>query len=218
MCTEKIFLNNVADHQIEVIRDDGVHRHIRFKKPDTSNMYFDLITWPGALCYTGDMGTYVFRRLTDMFEFFRTDQKTPYLASKGLTLGINLSYWAEKLEAVDRHGDHQEFSPEKFKRVVCEHRKEWLRECPKADRRGLWNAIRDDVLICADDGESLARHAANGFRHETPTQKFYFTDFWEYNLDAYTYHFQWCCYAIAWGVKKYDELKSNQPITIISNA
>ena len=69
------FLRDVAEHTMTVIREDGVSRHIRFAKPGTSCMHFDLITWPGYLCYTGDMGTYVFQRLTDMFEFFRTDRE-----------------------------------------------------------------------------------------------------------------------------------------------
>lgn len=71
---EQRFLNDVANHEMIIIRDDGVNRHVRFKRPNSSCMYFDLITWPGHLCYTGDMGSYVFRRLEDMFEFFRTDR------------------------------------------------------------------------------------------------------------------------------------------------
>lgn len=209
MTTEASFLKDVANHEITIIRDDGLHRHIRFKKPDSSDMFFDLITWPGALCYTGDMGTYVFRRLTDMFEFFRSDRKQPYLASKGLTLGINLSYWAEKLEAVDKCSGYEKFSPKKFKRVVCDYRKDWIRECPKADRRGLWEAIRDDVLSRADDGETRARDAAVEFHHETTTQKFYFSDFWEHHLDEYTNCFTWCCYALAWGITQYDKTKES---------
>lgn len=49
------------------------------------------------LCYTGDMGTYVFQRLTDMFEFFRTDRE--YKKRNGGKLAVNLSYWGEKLQA-----------------------------------------------------------------------------------------------------------------------
>ena len=65
------FTSDIAQHQMQVIRDDGVSRHLRFKRPNTMCMHFDLLTWPGYLCYTGDMGTYVFRRLEDMFPFFR---------------------------------------------------------------------------------------------------------------------------------------------------
>ena len=87
ICPEAIFLRDVAEHEMIVVRDDGVHRHIRFKKPGTSCMHFDLITWPGYLCYTGDMGTYVFSRLTDMFEFFRTDREYMRLR-EGQTLRV----------------------------------------------------------------------------------------------------------------------------------
>ena len=73
-CTEQSFLKDVAEHQMTVLRDDGVNRHVQFRRPGTICMGFELITWPGYLCYTGDMGTYVFRRLEDMFEFFRTDR------------------------------------------------------------------------------------------------------------------------------------------------
>ena len=89
-CTEQIFLRDISMHQMSVLRDDGVNRHIRFKTPGTNSMYFDIITWPGFLCYTGDMGTYVFRRLEDMFQFFRTDREHMTLRD-GATLAINLS-------------------------------------------------------------------------------------------------------------------------------
>ena len=84
--------------------DNGVHRHIRFKKPGTMCMYFDLITYPGGLLYTGDMGTYVFVRLQDMFEFFRTSNQDGWVKEMGLTLYTNHSYWSEKLVATDCSG------------------------------------------------------------------------------------------------------------------
>ena len=71
-CTEARFLGDVDWHVMTVLRDDGVHRHIRLKRPDSGSYWFDLITWPGTLCIDGDCGTYVFRRLEDMFQFFRT--------------------------------------------------------------------------------------------------------------------------------------------------
>ena len=91
--TEADFLKDVAAHEMEILRDDGVYRHIRFKKPGTWCMHFDLVTWPGYLAYSGDMGCYVFSRLNDMFEFFRTDRE--YLQRDGRQLCINLCYWSE---------------------------------------------------------------------------------------------------------------------------
>ena len=57
------FQHDIATHQVVILRDDGVYRHIRFKRPTTMCMHFDLVTWPGYLCYSGDMGCFVFSRL-----------------------------------------------------------------------------------------------------------------------------------------------------------
>ena len=94
--TEESFLNDVSKHEMKVLLDNGIYRHLRFKQQGSSNMWFDVVTWPGFLAYTGDMGAFVFARLEDMFEFFRgrpVDDKDK--------LYINLGYWGEKLEAVD---------------------------------------------------------------------------------------------------------------------
>ena len=48
-CTEEQFLKDAADHQMEVLRDDGVNRHLRFRNPESNAYWFDIITWPGAL-------------------------------------------------------------------------------------------------------------------------------------------------------------------------
>src|SRR5258708_33733869 len=93
---EASFLKDVATHEMIVRRDDGPYRHIRFQRPDTICLYFDVVTWPGFLCFSGDAGCYVFSRLPDMLEFFRYESKP---AGK---LFINPDYWGQKVEAVDR--------------------------------------------------------------------------------------------------------------------
>lgn len=184
------FLDHVREHEIKVIRDDGLHRHLRFKKQNTSNQYFDLITWPGTLCIHGDMGTFVFSRIDDMFAFFRDD--------KG-ELRINTGYWSEKLDAADRRtGGHEEFKPEKFRRRVMEIALE-----SGADRATL-REIKSRLGGRAEYGEQEAYRAASEFSHNG----FRFYDFWEIRCGDYTYHFVWCCYAIVWGIQKYDELKA----------
>lgn len=213
-CTEKMFLKDVGAHQMTIIRDDGVHRHIRFAKPTTSCMHFDLITWPGYLCYTGDMGTYVFRRLHDMFEFFRTDREHMHLRD-GKTLAINLGYWAEKLEGVDRGDGYEQFDSAKFRRVVNEYRIRWMREMKdsgfdKDDRRELWEAVEGDVLNRADDGEAGALSGAHEFTHHVGGDSFQFDDFFEHRFNEYSHRFVWCCYALAWGIQQYDRTKDAQ--------
>lgn len=191
--TEQQFLKDVAAHQMTVLRDEGQHRHIRFAKPDTTNMRFDLVTWPGYLVYSGDMGCYVFTRLADMFEFFRTAPTE----REGRKIYINLSYWSEKCVAADRDGI-MVYSPDEF----LERIKDALdsQEATAALRK----AVKADVLPCADEGEQAAMRAAIDYEHEG---RLVFQDFWEANCRTYTFRFRWCCYALAWGIKQYDDAK-----------
>ncbi|HQS60002.1 MAG TPA: hypothetical protein PKZ37_16620 [Gallionellaceae bacterium] len=208
-CTEQRFLEDVARHQMTILRDDGVNRHVRFKQPDSSNMFFDLITWPGCLCYTGDMGTYVFRRLEDMFEFFRTDRE--YQPNNGQKLFINLGYWSEKLESVSRFGNgYEEFSMDKFKSAVNEYVEQYiteeeLPEGSEGEAQALREAVESEVLSC-EENSYAAYDASSRFEHEG----FGFTDFWERDFTVYTFHFIWCCYALAWGIQQYDSLKDKK--------
>jgi hypothetical protein len=215
-CTEDEFLKDVADHQMITLHDDGVYRHIRFKKPETGCMHFDLVTWPGYLAYSGDMGCYVFCRLQDMFEFFRTDRE--YKKRDGQKLAINLGYWSEKLQAVDgsrNSASATEFSEEKFDRAVIEHLVGWVREnayqTTKDERRELWDAVMSDVIGAdGDSGGYRKQVAANDFHHFVNKEvggSFYFQDFWEHDFTEYTHRFVWCCYALAWGIEQYDNAK-----------
>jgi hypothetical protein len=71
--TEEVFLKDVEKHEMKVLLDNGLYRHLRFAATGqySWNQWFEIITWPGKLAYSGDMGTYVFERIEDMFEFFR---------------------------------------------------------------------------------------------------------------------------------------------------
>ncbi len=194
-CTEERFLKDVADHEMTIVRDEGVHRHIRFAKPGTSSMHFDLVTWPGYLCYSGDMGTYVFSRLRDMFEFFR--EKPSYRAG----LYINEGYWAEKLQATDKPDCHRTYSAERFREYVIYNCRQWRHEMSRAEFRLFRAAIEEDVLRAQDDGEDAAYRALADFEH---AGRQWFSDYWEASFKEYTFRFTWCCYALAWGIGLYD--------------
>ena len=187
---------------MQVLRDDGIYRHIRFRRNLTLCMYFDLITWPGYLAYAGDMGCYVFSRLPDMFEFFRDGR-----SKKNSALYVDHEYWAEKVNAADRDGV-KKFSKEAFREAIENHFANTVDdEDYDVFRRGkLWTEIESHVLNMADDGEHEARRAAIDFEHDG----YKFTDFWEVDCQDYTYRFVWCCYAIAWGIQKYDYSKETK--------
>ena len=211
MTSEASFLKDVASHEMTVIQDDGLYRHIRFKQPGSGHMYFDLITWPGVLCYTGDMGTYVFKRLDDMFQFFRTDRR-----DNG-KLNINLGYWSEKLQASNCSGRHcrgvMEFSYDRYERIIKEQLVSWWRDecCDAEERRQLREAVEEALLDnwceCPESVESAIRMASN-FSATISGYTYQFRDFWDHRLEDYSFHFIWCCYALAWGIEKYDAAKA----------
>jgi hypothetical protein len=207
-CTEELFLKDVAQHQMTVIRDDGVHRHVRFKKSDSGNMYFDIVTYPHFLVYSGDMGCYVFSRINDMFEFFRGKSEGP--------LRINEGYWAEKLEATDRPDGHKEYSADRFREYVAD-RLEQIKEAQTVDVDSddegqsvaaafdeFEQAVKDNVLAYADAGDFRAHQALDEFEHDGHR---WFSDSWEAHFDEYTFRFTWCCYALAWSIRQYDAAK-----------
>lgn len=204
MSTEKNdtaeFLRDVAAHELTIIRNEGLYRHLRFKRPDTSSMYFDLITWPGHLCYTGDMGTYVFQRVKDMFEFFRRDG--------GEELPINPGYWSEKVIAVDggrSAGCVFEYDHSKFLAVVNEYLTDWLDGLSEEHQEELKEAVQDDVLRWSEDHDEHGNYSrVYEFSAKVGGNVYQFTDFFERSMRRFTDRYLWCCRALVWGIGKYD--------------
>ena len=203
-CSEDRFLKDCANHEMTVLRDDGVNRHLRFKKPGSGAYWFDLITWPGALCIDGDCGTYVFKRLTDMFEFFRTDRT--YMTKDGSKLAINPSYWGEKLASIGKNEKYEEFDSDAFDLIIKEYVADWCKEhrdtTTAHERRDLWDEVMDQVVN--SDDHRKEGNAYDFSSRVNEEENFYFQDLFEHNFNRYTFHFIWCCYAIAWGVLQYD--------------
>jgi hypothetical protein len=200
--TEELFLKDVSSHEMKILLDSGVYRHLRFKQPGSSVAWFDIVTFPGHLAYVGDMGSFTFARLEDMFGFFRSGRQDDKLY-------INLSYWGEKLEAVDNsrhHPGHRQFSPERFKRQVEEHVRAWIdvEELTEVEAKELRDEVERDVFECTEESEIELCRALSRFTCTVGNQKFEFQDAWEWNCKDYTYRFVWCCYAIAWSIRKYD--------------
>ena len=218
--TEEIFLSDVANHKMKVLHDDGVYRHLRFSS-GSFNMQFDIVTYPWHLVFSGDMGCYVFSRLDDMFEFFRTkpreDKEKIY---------INTGYWGEKLEAVARHIGYHKYNPEFARENVKRRVDEWIKESEisKEDADALREHLDEEINY--DDGMHEAYRTISGFYHKVGEEaywrqdarslvkskipnfkEFYFQDIYEWTWEDYTYHYVWCCYAVAWSIQQYDKFK-----------
>jgi len=202
---KEVFLKDTANHSMKVVSDDGVSRHLSFTDNGSSIYRFDLITWSGHLCFSGDCGTYVFSRLEDMFDFFRSDQ--------GQAFGVNASYWGEKLESVCRQGGYKRYESNTFIEAIKDHFKDWEFEADEGEelsaeevKAKVWSDIESDVLSCSEDGNDRAMDAAmnfeSGYGHD-------FFEFWEHDLTEYTHRYLWCLHAIVWGIQKYDASKDS---------
>lgn len=120
------FLINTANHTMKVHRDDGIYRHLEFSRNGSNSYRFDLVTWPGYLCVTGDMGTWTFSRITDMFDFFTASH-----FGRQESFLINPGYWSEKFESGAGRGRREspcfEFDAQAFDRGL----QQWLPGCLK---------------------------------------------------------------------------------------
>ena len=188
---EEHFDGDIKDHTMVVVHDDGVHRHLEFRKNGSSIMMFGIVTWPGHLAYYGDMGSYTFRRLTDMFEFFSGPR-------------INPSYWGEKLEAVDKSSGYRAFSRNVFMDNAMD---QWDRfeENGEFEDEAQGERIKQsliDMVIGAEDDDARAYDAVYDWEEDG----FTISDGWEWNNQDFTYRYIWCLKAIVWGIGKYYEL------------
>lgn len=193
------FERDIAEHQLTVMHDDGLYRHVRLAKPDRNTYWFDLVTWPGNLVIKGDMGSFTFSRLPDMFEFFRRPGGWKVHDT------INPGYWSEK---TPHRTVTVNYSEDKFRQIVAEHVAEH-----EADFPGLTKAVEDEIFdpyladITYEDG---ARRALDGFVFDLGAGvvgglEFRFTDTWEWSFKDWDYHYLWCCNAIQWGIDQYDK-------------
>ena len=186
------FPKDVEAHIMYTYNDDGTYRHLRFKKPGTMMYHFDLVTWPGFLAITGDMGTYVFSRIEDMFDFFRSGKD------------VNVSYWIEKCQSYDRHCHQLDWDSDAFEQWIDNVVQEAMADpyrIAKRDLRDFDSAIRTLRSSRREKEEAL----------EALTQFYYNGWISDYPEDDFTqpgYHLLWCLHAIRWGIEKYDEVKS----------
>lgn len=185
------FLKDVATHSMTVLLDQGVYRHLKFKgpAPNSWNQWFELITTPSLLTVHGDMGTWCFSRVEDMFKFFRR--------SDG---GINPSYWAEKLQVGMEEAE--KFDGDGFKHRLIESLEDY--SLNDESRAAVIEQLDE---IDFNDNEHYIRDRVNDIEEGS----FRFQDTWEISGKAYTFRFIWCLHSIVWGIEQYDALSATDP-------
>ncbi|MFI8206832.1 hypothetical protein [Streptomyces sp. NPDC085937] len=230
------FAADTAGHQMTVLHDDGLYRHLLFRDPQHSFYWFELITTPGQLVFSGDGDSYVFRRTTDMFEFFRSG------IYRDGSLNINPGYWSEKLtnsrDAATSYSeklfeaevtetltavedDYPGIAAAWAEHVASEFNTEYEGEALRAlseFRFGEaylakcsacdWGFEADAYTVAAAEARSHCRKA--GDKHTAPVRDltFTFSDMGEMRLQDFDWWFLWACQAIVWGVARYDRVRT----------
>lgn len=199
------FQNDIKDHSMEVLMDNGLYRHLRFSKDGSNVFRFDLVTWPGHLSITGDMESFTFSRLDDMFSFFRTDRVAKPGGKFDPEKNTNLGYWAEKVVA-QAPGGITKLYGQKIANAIksyVEDDEEGVERFGKDEWTEIKEEVRDLEQRAMNDPDSELKELVSDI-YDFECNGFSFVDFWDHRLEAYTYHFAWSCAAIAYGVREYD--------------
>lgn len=185
------FAKDTEHHKLFVRHDDGLYRHLKCVNPARSAYWFELITSPGQLTFSGDMESFVFRRLDDMFSFFRGGEGGR----------INPVYWAQKVTS--GWNQLKEYDQNRFRSEVLGCFDDAVRDgtIAKADEPKARRKLFAEVLTSgAVMDEETAREALDSFAWKD----FTFTDTWEMDFRSYRWTFLWACHAIVWGIAQYD--------------
>lgn len=196
--TQEQFLKDVANHQITINLDQGVYRDITISRPNSIVMHYNITTRPDHLMITGDMGSFIFKRLDDMFQFFRCED--------GCT--INPSYWGEKLHAESMRSGYKQYDEKKAKQALQEWFADFVSDLESDDEDYLHkiDAARSTMDDIDYSDEYSFVESIRGW-HEDSAGGMDLTDFFEVSVDSYTFNYIWCCYAIVHAIKLYDEVK-----------
>jgi hypothetical protein len=213
------FARDTKHHKMTVLHDDGLYRHLRFQheqwhppllQPIKRSCYwFDLVTIPGALIFQGDGDSYMFRRLEDMFEFFRQPGGAH----------INPGYWSEKLVGVGGQDQATSYQQD----LLAEYVNETVADAAKDDPEtlaGLTDAVRDSIIDELIGDESIDRQLVDSFRYWAndsdewayPPKRpdFEFVDTFDVTTRDYDWWFLCACNAIVWGIAQYDTYRASQ--------
>lgn len=183
-----VFALDTANHEMTILREDGLYRQIRFTAPGSLD-WFDLVTWPHNLVVNGSHGSWHFCAVPtkDLFGLIQESR---------IDGTANHTYWAEKVRA----GDTKSWSEAKFR--------SWLRGRAaelEPGFPGVTAAIVSQILDSDEHNleyEETAHHAVACFRHEG--DRLAFPEAWQQDFTDWDYHYLWMCHAAVHGVEQYD--------------
>lgn len=182
---EELAVPAFKNHKIRQVMSMGVHRHFKcLNRSGSSNYMFRVVTFPGRLVITGDIGDLMLCREIDMLPWAKRAVES-------------IDYFAEKVVA----GKVKQYCPE----VVQEEINEVLAE---RVRRLEEDAGEDDVEVNPDDLESPLDLTDIDNPHTTLVEMYY-SGLWDGcdfpNTENWTSNFLWCREALRWFFREYDK-------------
>lgn len=229
------FARDTAGHRMTVLHDQGLYRHLVFSDPTHGFYWFELITTPQQLVFSGDGNSYVFRRTEDMFQFFRSG------IWRDGSLNINPGYWSEKLTSgreaatsyseelfekevaktlADVEGDYPGIAAAWAEHVESEFNTEYEEDALRAlSEFRFGEACLAKCFACnwefegdtysGTSAKARGHRRAAGDKHTAPVRDlaFTFSDMGEMDLQDFEWWFLWACQAIVWGIARYDRIR-----------
>jgi hypothetical protein len=233
------FARDTASHEMTVLHEDGLYRHLRFAAHKGGFYWYDLITTPYTLIFRGDGEAFVFTidATEDMFVLFR---KSSYKGS------INPGYWSEKLSS--NRDSATAYSEDLFKQEVAkdletaeedypgiteawtEHvDSEFNTEYEEEARRALdefrfgeqyrascsecdWQFHSDSSTAATLKSARHRREASDDHTTSIRDLTFTFSDTWEWQLQDFNWWFLWACHAILAGIGQYDAARKTAEV------
>ncbi|MFG3476412.1 hypothetical protein ACGF3K_14270 [Streptomyces sp. NPDC047980] len=176
------FERDTAGHQMTVLHDDGLYRHLKFMNPEHGSFgSFQLITWPYNLVVkAGWTFHFDIDATPDMFDLFR---RTSFSGE------INPGYWQEKVRA--GRDEVEGFEPDLMKAEIASTLAQWMRDdldnrvTRKAKELGF---TQEELKTKPGIRKELARQvrqewrAANRELREAVHEHF-FSEMTEYNIE-----------------------------------
>ena len=194
--TLEAFLETVKDHELTVNIDQGVFRDLTVKTPDSVHRSYHITTRPNSLIFTGDMGSFVFTRLNDMFRFFRSDEYK-----------INPDYWAEKVQAQDMRSGVKAFDSKHANQSLKDALSTYLSE-------NKYSLDEQEIIEANNAVDSVDCSSQTTFENSMEQWDSEFSGgfspsyYFDTDGETYTYRYLWCCYAIVHAIKLYDAQKA----------
>ena len=198
------FIKDVKGHQLKIIKDDGVYRHLLFKRQNGSMYWTEIIASPNLLTINGDMGTWVFSRVDDMFEFFRNPE-----------LEINYHYWTEKLKA--GRTSCEKFYMNLFYKNITKYIEDYFQDSIENINEDFYDDYLKDIVEAEDEIEVVSKirdfyiYSDDRILKDLPEcyKQFNFDDFNEYWKLCYKadYQYVWSLFCIVKIIQEYDKIK-----------